>query len=271
MAGWWQRRELNRNMVKNWCLKGGQWAGPECKKTAKSVMRVQGPLVTLLVPAVGKVFPCLWCSLCLYIICFEGLPSTGLCIHQIAFNLVLFFSLVPSSFFNQLCTQNQCQNVPATFLPQQGNSSFFFKQLLPSSACLEISDLLSQVRSADHWCYLPSLGKWFAYSLICGLQCQWLEALLKVRCGGTLITCELCSWSWVGYLGNGCCWKLSWWNCILGNCLWSSRLAVNLKLSPSRVAFLALGLRSANQLLGLFLNSPMSSYFMVLTCSPAPL
>lgn len=30
-------KELNRNLVKNWCLKGGQWAGPECKKTARRV------------------------------------------------------------------------------------------------------------------------------------------------------------------------------------------------------------------------------------------
>lgn len=36
-----------------------------------------------------------------------------------------------------------------------------------------------------------------------------------------------------------------------------------LEMGPSRVAFRALGLRSANQLLGLFLNCPMSSYLIV--------
>lgn len=137
--------------------------------------------------------------------------------------------------------------------------------------CLKwIGDLPPQVRSTHHWCYFPSLGKWFACSLNCGSSAN--EWNTSKSYGGTLISCELFSWSCAGYLGKGCCWKWFWWNGIHVNCVWRPRLAVTLrKLSPSRVAFLALGLRSANQLLVLFLNSPMPSYFMVLTCPPSPL
>lgn len=48
--------------------------------------------------------------------------------------------------------------------------------------CLKwIGDLPPQVRSTDHWCYFPSLGKWFARSLNLWAPVPVSETLLKVR------------------------------------------------------------------------------------------
>lgn len=165
-----------------------------------------------------------------------------------------------------------CQNVSATFQSQQDNSSF-----VSNSCCLPLPKMDWRFPFSGEECW-PLVLSPLSGRVICLFSnlapVPVTETLLKVRCGGILITCQLCSWSWAGYLGSGCCscagsylgkMASQWIVCGDQGLLWTWGNWV------PRVAFLALGLRSANQLLGLFLNSPMSSYFMVLTCPPAPL
>lgn len=115
---------------------------------------------------VGKVFSCLWCSLCLslYIICFEGLPSTGVCIHQIAFNLVLgFFSLVPRSFFNHSFIPKMHAKVflPLFCLRQEEKGISYLKQ---SCYCPAKMDWRSPFLGEEDW---PLVLSPFSGKVIC--------------------------------------------------------------------------------------------------------
>lgn len=91
---------------------------------------------------------------------------------------------------------------------------------------------------------------------------------------GMLINCLLRSWRWRGYLRNSC-------YSYAGSCMVKghpSELFGEVRAccehgetESLKSGTLALGLRSVNQLPGLFLSSPTPSYFMVLACPPSPL